>query len=206
VGFGERAVDAVLRGASGRLERFYAHVGGRPTALVLGWHDDQPALHELAESLSARNDVALCAVTAGAAHDAAFQMWSDPEMSLAAAYGAEAGTPLVVVLDPNLRVVGSVSGADLAARVGALLDAARHAGPPVEVATQAPVLLLSDALDPDLSAQLIALLEVGGSHPTGVETSAAGTRTERLDPALKVRRDRVVDDPDLLRELTSTIG
>ena len=46
LGVGERAPDFVLRGPAGGPARFYAHAGGRPTAVVFNPDGDDPQLVE----------------------------------------------------------------------------------------------------------------------------------------------------------------
>jgi hypothetical protein len=60
LGVGERAADFVLSGRSGVRARFYAHAGGRPTAVIFDRNGDDPRLVDLAGRLAARDDVALC--------------------------------------------------------------------------------------------------------------------------------------------------
>lgn len=192
---GERAPDFVSPGPSGEPARFYAHAGGRPTALVF---EDEHDTGELADRLAARADVAVCRITAGPPRDGC---WSDPG-KVATAYGV-AGRPAAVVLDPNLRVVGFASGDRLADRVLALLDAAVHRDPPAQVTGQAPVLLLPGALPPDWCQRLIELWHAEGG---GVATGVARGSTEELDDRYKRRRDHTVRDPELLPELSTVVG
>src|SRR3954452_12123468 len=152
LGVGERAVDFVAPGASGSPERFYAFAGGRPTVIVFadgGWEEQ---LDTLADRLGDRDDVALHRVTAErAVESAVFRTWSDPERTVAGAYGLLSGTSAAVVLDPNLRIVGVVdivAGADLASAVAELLDQAGHRDEPVEIRAQAPALFVPRMLDP----------------------------------------------------------
>jgi hypothetical protein len=188
LGIGERAPDFVLTGPSGVATRFYAIAGGRPMALIF---DRGAAFPQLADHLSARPDVATTTVA---------------EPAIAEAFGVAPNQPTVVVLDPDLRVVGLVTGDDPSAEVEALLGAAVHRGPPTEVTGQAPVLFVPRVVDATLRDRLIRLLEQQGSVDTGVETSTGGTRGEVLDAAYKRRRDHTVGDPDLLRELSSAVG
>jgi hypothetical protein len=117
-------------------------------------------------------------------------VWSDPESTVAAAYGVAAGELTAVVLDPNLRVVGVVLGDRLAERVVALLDGAVHRGPAVEVVTQAPVLLLPRVLDAAYCERLIRVWDQDGGVDTGVARGAG----EVLDASYKRRRDCTVGD------------
>jgi predicted 2-oxoglutarate/Fe(II)-dependent dioxygenase YbiX len=193
----------VLPERSGVPARFYAHAGGRPTAVVFDRGGDDPRLVDLAGRLVGRDDVALCCVAAGEPVDGPVpQTWADREGAVAAAYGVPPGELTAVVLDPNLRVVGVVAGDELAGAVVELLDGAAHRGPPTEVVGQAPVLLLPRVLDAGYRDRLIRLWADAGAVDTGV----AGRSGEVVDAAYKRRRDHTVRDPELLRELSTAIG
>jgi predicted 2-oxoglutarate/Fe(II)-dependent dioxygenase YbiX len=191
LGIGERAPDFVLTGPAGVATRFYAIAGGRPMALILGSGELNPQLAALTDRLAARQDVAVTHVL---------------EPAIAEAYGVAPHQPTVVVLDPDLRVVGLVTGSEPGSDVEALLDEAVHRGPPTEVTSQAPVLFVPRVVDAALRDRLIQLLEQQGGVETGVETSSDGARGEVLDASYKRRRDHTVGDPDLLRELSSAVG
>jgi predicted 2-oxoglutarate/Fe(II)-dependent dioxygenase YbiX len=183
--------------------RFYAHAGGRPTAVVFGRDGGDPRLVDLADRLAGRTDVALfCLLTHEPAAHVSRPGWSDAEGTIAAAYGVPAGDLTAVVLDPNLRVVGVAVGDRLAEEAIALLDDAVYRDPEVRVAAQAPVLLLPRVLNEAQCERLIRLWEQDG----GVETGVARASGDVLDASLKRRRDHTVDEPHLLRELTSVVG
>jgi predicted 2-oxoglutarate/Fe(II)-dependent dioxygenase YbiX len=190
IGVGERAPDFVLTDPSGSPARFYAHAGGRPIALVFGPAGAGPLADELTRLVTGREDVAITSVA---------------EPGVAEAYGVDLEQATVVVLDPDLRVVGVFSG-DQPADIVALLNAAIHRGPDTEVRDQAPVLFIPRVLDAEQRDRLIRVAEREGDVETGVERSAGGTRSEVLDASYKRRRDHTVRDPDLLRELSSVIG
>jgi 2OG-Fe(II) oxygenase superfamily len=213
-GVGERAIDFVLSGPSGVPTRFYAHAGGRPTAVVFDVGGDDPRLVDLTGRLAGRDDVALCCVTSkqggvgsggqqeGPVGGTGVTTWLDHDGAVAEAYGVASGELTAVVLDPNLRVVGVVVGDDVAGRVVELLDAAVHRDRTVQVVAQAPVLLLPRALDETYRDRLIRLWERDGGTDTGVARAGG----EVLDASFKRRRDHTVDDRVLLRELTSVVG
>ena len=184
---GTRAPDFVLTDAAGARAQFYAHAGGRPIALVFG--SDRSA--NLTELLAGRDDVAITAV-------------SEPD--IAGAYGVDASSQTVVVLDPNLRVVGVVTAAHSLSEVVRLLEVARHQGPDNEVRHQAPVLFIPRVLDEAQRDRLIQVAKREGHVETGVERFAGGSRSEVLDAGYKRRRDHIVRDSDLLRELSTVIG
>ena len=188
---GERAPDFVLTDPSGSPARFYARAGGRPIALIFGGDGAGPLTDELTRLLAGREDIAVTPVA---------------DSAVAEAYGVDAEPPTVVVLDPDLRVVGVVTGEQSSVDIVALLDAAIHRGPDNEVRHQAPVLFIPRVLDAEQRDRLIRVAEREGDVETGVERSAGGTRSEVLDASYKRRRDHTVRDPDLLRELSSVVG
>jgi predicted 2-oxoglutarate/Fe(II)-dependent dioxygenase YbiX len=200
---GERAADFVLSGPAGVPARFYAHAGGRPTAVVFTGDGGDRRLADLADRLAGRADVALfCVVSTEPAAGVGVPVWSDPEGRVTTAYGVAAGELTAVVLDPNLRVVGVVTGDRLTDQVVALLDSAVHRGPAIEVVTQAPVLLLPRVLNTAYCERLVRLWEQEG----GVDTGVARTSGEVRDASYKRRRDHTIGDPQLLRELSSVVG
>jgi predicted 2-oxoglutarate/Fe(II)-dependent dioxygenase YbiX len=146
---------------------------------------------ELTARLAGREDVAVTAVV---------------EPVVAQAYGVAPEQPTVVVLDPGLRIVGVVTGENPAEEVVALLEAAVHRGPPTEVRDQAPVLFVPRVLDADQRDRLIRVWEQQGAVATGVQRSAGGAPGEVLDAGYKRRRDHIVGEPALLRELSSVVG
>ena len=171
-------------------------------AVVFGDAND-PRLVDLAGRLAARDDLAMCCVMPqGSPGGRGMPTWSDPEGTVAAAYGVVVGELTAVVLDPNLRVIGVVVGADLAGRVVELLDSAVHRDAAVEVVEQAPVLLLPRALEAPHRDHLIGVWEEEG----GIETGVAGSSGDVLDASVKRRRDHTVRDPELLRRLSSVVG
>jgi predicted 2-oxoglutarate/Fe(II)-dependent dioxygenase YbiX len=203
LGVGERAADFVLSGPAGVPARFYAHAGGRPTAIIFTGDGGDRRLVDLTDRLAGRADVALlCVASTEPVAGVGVPVWADPEGRVTAAYGVVAGELTAVVLDPNLRVVGVVSGDRLADEVAALLDGAVHRGPAIEVLTQAPVLLVPRVLDAAYCQRLIQLWE----HEGGVDTGVARPSGEVLDAGYKRRRDHTIGDPQLLRELSSVVG
>jgi predicted 2-oxoglutarate/Fe(II)-dependent dioxygenase YbiX len=202
LGVGERAPDFVARGPAGGPARFYAHAGGRPTAVIFAG-DTDPGVAELAARLSVREDVALCCVTPRPPDGGgSMPVWLDPEGQVAAAYGVAGGPPAVVVLDPNLRVAGVVTGERLVEEVVALLDVAAHRGRAGQASVHAPVLLVPRALPSAWCDRLIQVWHEAG----GVDTGVAYGATEVLDDRYKRRRDHTVRDPELMRELSLVVG
>ena len=163
---------------------------------------DADTWRELASRVSARDDLALCLVTAVAlSGEDGGAWWVDPDGAVAASYGVAGGTVTAVVLDANLRVLGVVDGDRLADRLVALLDTALDREPAVTVTGQAPVLLLPRALDAAYRERLIGVWE-SGSVATGVARQSGDV----LDVDYKLRRDHTVNDPEMLRDLVTTVG
>ncbi|MDA0748839.1 MAG: 2OG-Fe(II) oxygenase, partial [bacterium] len=77
---------------------------------------------------------------------------------------------------------------------------------PLQIQTQAPVLLIPNVLEPEVCAFLKQVWETQGHRETGVERSEEGHRGEAIDYGNKSRTDHVVEDEKLLRMLSSAIG
>jgi predicted 2-oxoglutarate/Fe(II)-dependent dioxygenase YbiX/peroxiredoxin len=221
LGRGERAPDFVLPCQDGTPTRFYAHAGGRPAVLLFYDTAGVDDLLRFAEALidGAGSAVALFAVQRGTpavppqvvpGHARRFLVFADPQGTVRTAYrpGATDTIPLFV-LDPNLRVLASLVLQDAQAtarQVLALLDAFLPPIAPLEITTQAPVLLIPYALDQELCQSLIHIWETQGNIATGVEQSRGDRREATLSPDRKRRRDHTVRDAPLVRHLASTIG
>ena len=113
-----------------------------------------------------------------------FLVFADPQGTVRTAYrpGATDTIPLFV-LDPNLRVLASLVLQDARAtahKVLALLDAFLPQIVPLEITTQAPVLLIPYALDQEICQSLIHVWETQGNVATGVEQSRGDRREATL--------------------------
>jgi predicted 2-oxoglutarate/Fe(II)-dependent dioxygenase YbiX len=207
---GERAPDFALpRQGAGRA-RFYGHVGGAPALLVLtgdGTRGDPApllaALHAALDGVTEIHTVAGPGVEVPGA-------FADPEGQLHRAYGMDPATgPWVHVLDPNVRVIETIREADperAASAAHALVAGLDTPDDTGLAARHAPVLLVPNALDDTLCDELIERCATHGSYETGVETSSGGKRVEEADRRRKRRLDHAVEDPELLRRLTSEVG
>ncbi len=189
-GIGERVPDFVMVSASGSRARFYSLAGGRPTALVLG-HGGDARHTEIAELLTGRDDVEALRID---------------DACSAEVFGVADDAATVLVLDPNLRVVGEVAPGRPASEIAAILDREVPATPPARVNHQAPVLLVPRVLDAEARLRLIDVLERQGGVETGVERATANSTSEVLDDRFKRRRDHTVHDPELMRELSTSVG
>jgi predicted 2-oxoglutarate/Fe(II)-dependent dioxygenase YbiX len=134
----------------------------------------------------------------------------DDEGRLHEAYGVDPSAgPSVFVLDANVRVAGTIRGEGpgrTAAAARAMLAGLDHRGPTTRAPRHAPVLLVPDALDERLCDELVERCATHGTYETGVETHGEGGRVEEADRRRKRRLDHTVEDPELLRRLTSEVG
>ena len=210
---GERAPDMVLPTADGTPTRYYAHAGGRPALLVLADAECGARLDGLATGLRSLPDDALTVHVVGpeslAGAGLPYPLLQDTEGKAAAAYRTS-GAPMAFLLDANLRVRLAVpfdDGGALAMTVASLLPELSWAHrEPRDVALQAPVLVVPDVLAPEQCDRLIRVWEEQGNVATGVEASTDGGRAEQISAQMKRRRDHVVSDADLSRDLAQTIG
>lgn len=212
IGPGERAPDFALPRGAGQPVRFYGVAGGAPLALVLTGGADTADMSGLVASLreALPPEVGLH-VVAGPATGAQADAFRDADAHVHASYGvATDGPPVIVVLDPNVRVVAvhQIDGGapPLAAIARAAEDVAHRDDAAVTVRQHAPVLLVPRVLDEVLCARLLERWEVAGNVETGVEASADGTRGERPDELRKRRRDHTITDPELVRTLAAHVG
>lgn len=218
---GERAPDFIARRGDGRQTRFYGTAGGAPSVLVFSGGGGERAATELVDRVRdvVGPDVDMHVVATGT-HLADADTFHDAEGKVHGAYGVPVGgSPVTVVLDPNLRAVGSQTHgpADAHAFTGsagydplsALAAAAAGAALPADgvlARRQAPVLFIPDVLDATLCGRLIELWDAAGSVQTGVEATVGTQRVESADELRKRRRDHTVSDPQWLRTLSSHVG
>ncbi len=205
---GERAPDFALPrdGGEGRA-RFYGLVGGRPAVLVLAGDGEATVADLVARLTSSIGDGTDVHVVARFPVDGHPDAFHDADGNVHDAYGAAGDEPVVVVLDPNLRVVATEVAGDLQASVTAVAHAVP--GPAMDdglAPRLAPVLFVPNALAVELCEELIDRWSTGGSVETGVETIVEGERAEITDVRRKRRRDHTVTDQQLLRALTQHIG
>jgi predicted 2-oxoglutarate/Fe(II)-dependent dioxygenase YbiX len=188
---GERAPDFTAPSARGTPTRFYAVAGGAPTALVFG-------------QVPGTCPIAVVQVLERAA-EARHPVFADRDGSVRALFGVAAGEERIFVLDANLRVLESLPP-DAAQGIAEIARASIPKVEASEVVTQAPVLLVPGVLDPDICSVLMQVFEERGHVETGVEESYDGMRGDVLREEAKRRRDHVVADESLIRDLTSAVG
>ena len=215
LGRGERAPDFVLPLQDGTPTRFYARAGGMPAVLLFCPAAQTPQLLPCATTLAhlAARPLALFAVQHGrpaATLQAPFPVFTDAHGTVTAAYRlGQTGATTCVVLSPNLQILTSVPVHEWAATAHQVLVTLATDLPPIaplELHTQAPVLLIPRVLPPDLCHTLIHVWDTRGHGDTGVEASHARQRQDRIDHRQKSRQDHIVADPQLLRLLTTTVG
>lgn len=102
-----------------------------------------------------------------------------------------------LLLDPSLRVRGRFPVNESEAALDAL--AALAAAPPVP--DWAPVLAVPDILEPAFCRRLIELYEADGGEESGFMRDVGGITKLLVDPGHKVRRDFLIEEPTLAREL-----
>jgi alkyl hydroperoxide reductase subunit AhpC len=131
----------------------------------------------------------------------------DYDRAVSRAYGAadeEPSTPYRghwLLLDRALRVRGQFRLTESAAALDAL--AALAGQPPLP--DWAPVVAVPDVFEPALCRQLIDLYEADGGEDSGFMRDVGGITKLLLDPAHKVRRDLVIEDGELSRQLNLRI-
>lgn len=132
----------------------------------------------------------------------------DPLGEIAAMYGAldEQGARLGrwVLIDPMLRALRIAPCQDAAsvfAQIADLGPAEDHAGAPLT----APVLLLPRVFEPEFCRRLIEVYEQTGGAPSGVMRQV-GERTVAVMDASKNRRDAMIEDPGLRREVLQRLS
>lgn len=208
---GERGADFVARRGDGRPTRFYGYAGGSPTVLVFTRAGGERTACTIRDHLVdvVDSSVVVHVIAAGqqVADDTTFH---DPQAKVHAAYGVPPdGDPVVVVLDPNVRVWAAFVHRGLETTrdgVAAAVAEAAFKDDGAVVRRFAPVLLVPRAIDDVLRTRLIELWETSDTVDTGVEVTVGGGREESTDRLRKRRRDHTVADPEMLRTLSSHIG
>jgi predicted 2-oxoglutarate/Fe(II)-dependent dioxygenase YbiX/peroxiredoxin len=129
----------------------------------------------------------------------------DYDRKVSAAYGAALGggayRPHWLLLDRTLRVAARFALDEGDAALAA--TAALALAPPAQ--DWAPVALVPDVLEPETCRRLIDLYEADGGEESGFMRDVGGKTKLILDPAHKIRRDWLVEDPALARELNLRI-
>ncbi len=210
IGRGERAPDFALPGVDREnATRFYGVVGGTPAVVVFSGDDGTTArglAAELRRRLPTAEQVHLVSRDPDESDEAAFL---DPTGGVHEAYGIAADAPpTAVVLDRNVRVSAVEQPAEVATATAVVttIEELGAKDPDARSHRHAPVLLIPDVLDGEWCERLIDVWRAAAPVDTGVETTADGRRVEALDRLRKRRRDHVVSDSGLLKELTAHVG
>ena len=212
---GERAPDFVLPLQDDTPTRFYARAGGTPAVLLFCPEDQATQLLHFATTLGdmAPLPLAIFAVQHGwpdAALQTPFPVFFDAQGKVKAAYRlGHTIASTCFVLSPNLQVLATLAVQDFAATVQQVLATLAADLPiiaPLEIHTQAPVLLIPRVLAPEICYTLIHVWETCGHADTGVEHSHNRQRQDSIHHSYKSRRDHIVSDRRLLRFLTTTVG
>ena len=204
---GERAPDFVAPLEGAGPARFYGRAGGRPALVIFAPRVCAAARAALDTSGDAASRHVVVPDAAEADPVAGVDLFRDDGKLRAAFRLPEDGSTHAVVLDRNLRVLDSLSfdGEGAAGHLADVVRQAAVAAPAATVTAQAPVLFVPRVLEAGLCEHLQQLW--AASHAdTGVERSAGGRREEVLAAESKRRRDHVVEEADLQRLLTRTLG
>ncbi len=157
-------------------------------------------------------EIALLAVLQGGSNSTnlSFPSFLDPDGAVAKLYRIEKGdTPVVYILDPNLRVLSTlrlVNSEEALKEILRCIETDIWQIEALYVTNQAPVLFVSNVLNQDICRTLIHIWETQGHEETGVEHSKDGLREDVVSHDTKMRKDHIVSDAKLMRLLTSTIG
>lgn len=213
---GDRAPDFTLPDEMGKGRNLYHEVCGRP--IVLAFAAGNP--EAMAASVVGLDACDLFMIAEGppeALAGAAATLGegglalADVKGMITAAYrqgsGAPASGPFAVVLDANQRVVSMCAGANLADDIPAVL-AAMPARPESRlVTTPVPILVLPNVFDRAMCRRLIDIFDKG-EQTEGLVDDWDSTKgeTKHVDATSKRRRDHVIKDQALTRELISILG
>jgi predicted 2-oxoglutarate/Fe(II)-dependent dioxygenase YbiX len=207
LGLGERAPDFVAAAADGIPTRFYARAGGRPAVVAFPGAADLERVAALTDALPPSIDRFVLAPPDAPDASGAGVAMVDVDGRIAEAWRTK-GMATAYALDANLRVLGSAALVDPAACAERLTGFVRALPerPAREVRSQAPVLFVPHALDPEWCARLRQAFQDGDTAPSGVEQTVAGRRMDELQDKLKRRRDLVVTDQALSGALAPALG
>lgn len=106
-----------------------------------------------------------------------------------------------LLLDRSLRVASSYRLAEGEAALSAFTELVDAPVAP----DWAPVVMVPNVLEPALCRQLIALYEANGGEQSGFMREIDGKMRLVFDPNFKVRRDFLIEDADLARQLNARL-
>lgn len=213
---GDRAPNFVLPGPDGSRRILYELVTGRPAVVALVDAESVTAFLDRAGDIDdAGADLFLLAAAAPGDlptdGDSTAKVLADGDgkvsRQLAAAVG---GTPSALVLDGNQRVLETVEApggvADVVAAALEILEDLRSEAPPPRITGVAPVLIVPNVLDRAVCRRLINVWETEGNKEGTVAPIDKDGPDNVVDPAVKKRRDHVVENVELGRYLAHVLG
>lgn len=109
-----------------------------------------------------------------------------------------------VIVDPMLRIVDIAPLGDRDRAFRMLERLPRQVG--ATLRPPAPILLLSDVLEPDLCRRLIEVFDRDGGRETGFMADSNGKAVQNLDQGWKRRRDIMLSDPPVVAGVRARIG
>jgi predicted 2-oxoglutarate/Fe(II)-dependent dioxygenase YbiX len=129
--------------------------------------------------------------------------FSDPDGSAARRFGV-GDEGAILLVDPSLRLLAAFPLADIAGAVdtvAGLPPPERHAG----IALAPPVLVLPRLFEPALCARLIGAYTAAGGEMSGFMREIDGKTVGVHDRRHKSRRDHLLEDPALKREVQARV-
>ena len=207
LGAGERAPDFVAPVIDGKETRFYSRAGGRPAVLFFAQtlnESDLATVRQVAQMASV-HVVTPEQFTASLALQNVDHFLDDGVARGAFRLPADASSH-AVLLDRNLRVLTTVDLTD--EDVAQVIEQALQKLPTTAsdtITAQAPVMFVPRVLEPGICTHLQQVWDRSHAE-TGVEQSVDTTRQEVIEAEAKRRADHVVEDADLMRILTQSVG
>ena len=116
--------------------------------------------------------------------------------------------PCWIVMDPGLTIRAVFPLTETGEEAGQILDMLARVPPPARYMgfpVPPPVLILPDVFEPAFCDHLIALYHRNGAETSGFMRDIDGQTVAVQDPGFKVRRDYVIDDPDLIKATQARI-
>jgi len=142
-----------------------------------------------------------------------FRVIWDQDLSVSHRYGAAgpdgARTGAWVLVDPTMRVIATIPFTPDGGDAQALLELLARQPPPERfagIALQAPILYLPRVFEPELCRRLVALYDAQGGEPSGFMREIDGRTVGVSDLRHKSRRDIIIEDPTLIKELQVRIS
>jgi len=225
---GDRVPNFMLPDSDRRKTMLYERVTGRPVALVFFGPAPAPlrpaalaACEKAADAFNAAGidvrGLTAMPIPEFEALKPRIPVWADPrgqvidqllrQMGLDGAAGL-GKTPVVAVIDGNQRLIEVFSGGqDLARRI---IDVCAGRVPqplPEGKGGGAPVIVMDNLIDQGMCDDLIAMFETGDVYEGAITTGdGSGGGVSVVSSDLKKRLDCRVEDPELHKILTQTLG